>query len=48
MPDVDIVIVNYMSGAHTVKCVQTVLDVAKSDEVGISVTVIDNGDSDSA
>ena len=43
MPDIDIVIVNYTSGEHTLKCVDSLLAAAKADGVPMTVTVVDNG-----
>ena len=44
MTDVDVVIVNYKSAAHTVKCVDAVLAVARQDGVTAQVVVVNNGD----
>ncbi|MDG2242274.1 MAG: glycosyltransferase family 2 protein [Rhodospirillaceae bacterium] len=44
MPDVDIVIVNYKSASHTVKCVAAVHVAAHQDGVGVDVYVVNNGD----
>ncbi len=44
MSDVDVVIVNYKSAAHTVKCVEAVHAIAREDGVVVHVFVIDNGD----
>ena len=44
MPDLDIVIVNYMSAAHTLNCVEAARNVARHDGVSIQVVVINNGD----
>lgn len=44
MTDVDIVIVNYKSAAHTVKCVEAVHAVAREDGVAVQVAVVNNGD----
>lgn len=44
MSDVDIVIVNYRSAAHTAACVESVHRVALSDGVSVNVTIVNNGD----
>ncbi|MEQ8735669.1 MAG: glycosyltransferase [Rhodospirillaceae bacterium] len=43
MTDVDIVIVNYKSAAHTVNCVEAASRVARQDDVAIGIFVVDNG-----
>lgn len=48
MSEIDIVIVNYMSAAHTLNCVKAAFDVAASDDVRAQIIVIDNGDEDDA
>lgn len=44
MTDVDVVIVNYKSVAHTLKCVAAVYDVARQDCLKVDTFVINNGD----
>lgn len=44
MTDVDVVIVNYKSAAHTVKCVAAVHSAARSGGLDVRVFVINNGD----
>jgi N-acetylglucosaminyl-diphospho-decaprenol L-rhamnosyltransferase len=44
MTDVDVVIVNYKSAAHTVKCVRAVFDAARKGNLDARVFVINNGD----
>lgn len=44
MTDVDVVIVNYKSAAHTVKCVAAVFDAARKGSLDARVFVINNGD----
>ncbi len=46
MPDLDIVIVNYMSAAHTLNCVRAVRDVAEQDGLSVQIIAINNGDDD--
>lgn len=48
MPDIDVVIVNYMSADHTARCVRAALQVASNDGVNIEVIVINNGDADTS
>lgn len=48
MSDVDVVIVNYRSAAHTAACVAAARDVAQGDGVSITVTVVNNGDAPDA
>ena len=40
--DIDIVVVNYRSAAHTVNCVQAAHDVAARDGVSVRVIVVNN------
>lgn len=44
MTDVDVVIVNYKSAVHTVKCVEAVHAVARQDGVSARVVVVNNGE----
>lgn len=44
MPDVDVVIVNYKSASHTVKCVAALHAAARQDGVSVEVHVVNNGD----
>jgi GT2 family glycosyltransferase len=44
MSDVDVVIVNYRSAAHTAACVDAALKVARGDGVGVNLIVVNNGD----
>jgi N-acetylglucosaminyl-diphospho-decaprenol L-rhamnosyltransferase len=44
MPDIDIVIVNFMSAAHTINCVGAAFQVAADDGVRVQIIVINNGD----
>jgi GT2 family glycosyltransferase len=44
MTDFDIVIVNYKSAAHTVKCVESVHRVARADGLSARIFVVNNGD----
>ncbi|MDE0800493.1 MAG: glycosyltransferase family 2 protein [Rhodospirillaceae bacterium] len=44
MTDVDVVIVNYKSATHTVKCVGAVFDAARKGSIDARVFVINNGD----
>ncbi len=46
MADIDVVIVNYKSASHTVKCVRAAHNVARLDGVEVNVVVINNGDND--
>jgi N-acetylglucosaminyl-diphospho-decaprenol L-rhamnosyltransferase len=48
MADVDVVIVNYKSAAHTVKCVEAVSSVARVDSVSAKIIVVNNGDDDTS
>ncbi|MEQ9444628.1 MAG: glycosyltransferase family 2 protein [Rhodospirillaceae bacterium] len=43
MTDVDVVIVNYKSAAHTVNCVKAARRAARQDDVTIGIFVVDNG-----
>lgn len=44
MDDVDVIIVNYRSAAHTAACIAAVRGVARADGVRVAVTVVNNGD----
>ena len=44
MPDVDVVIVNYRSAAHTAACVGAACKIAREDGVEVKVIVVNNGD----
>lgn len=44
MTDVDVVIVNYKSAAHTLKCISAVREVARQESMVVEVFVINNGD----
>jgi len=44
MSDVDVVIVNYRSAAHTAACTGAAFNVARGDGVSVSVVIVNNGD----
>lgn len=44
MPDVDIVIVNYRSAAHTAACVGAACKIARDDGIDVKIIVVNNGD----
>lgn len=44
MPDVDVVIVNYRSAAHTAACVGAASMVARADGAEVKIIVVNNGD----
>ena len=48
MTDIDVIIVNYRSAAHTVNCVRAVHRVASGDGVNVRIVVVNNGDNDAA
>jgi GT2 family glycosyltransferase len=45
MSDIDVVIVNYRSAAHTVACVRELRAAAGADGTGVMIVVVNNGDS---
>ncbi len=47
MTDIDIVVVNYKSAPHTVKCVESASRVAREDGLTAQIIVVNNGDDDS-
>lgn len=46
MTDIDIVVVNYKSAVHTVKCAEAVSSVAQADGLTAQIIVVNNGDED--
>jgi len=46
MTDIDIVVVNYKSAAHTVKCAEAASSVARADRLTAQIIVVNNGDDD--
>jgi GT2 family glycosyltransferase len=46
MTDIDIVVVNYKSASHTVKCAHAASRVAQQDGLSVQIYIVNNGDDD--